>query len=81
MVELSMTYGAYEDSIHGIAAFASALVNILGHIENGSAWGRAALLLLKSFGDKPALIPIVHSSVYGTILLFTGKLTILTFLI
>jgi len=81
MVELSMTYGSCEDSIHGIAAFASALINILGNIENGSAWGRTALLLLKSFGDKPTLIPTVHSSVYGTILLFTGKLTILTFLI
>jgi predicted ATPase len=81
MVELSMRHGTCEDSIHGVAAFASALVNILGHIENGSAWGRKALLLLKSFGDKPTLIPTVHASVYGSIFMFTGKHTILTFLI
>ena len=79
MVELSMNHGTGEDSIHGIAAFASALVNILGFIDEGSAWGRTALLLLKLSGDKPTLIPPVYSVLYGSTLLFTGKYLIFSF--
>jgi predicted ATPase len=73
MVELSMTYGTSDDSIQGIAAFASALVNISGFIVEGIAWGRTALLLLKLSGDKPTLIPPVYATVYGSILVFAGK--------
>ena len=73
MVELSMKYGICEDSIHGAASFGSALVNILGCIDEGSAWGRTSLVLLKMYGDKPNLIPSVYTSGYGSTLVFTGK--------
>ena len=73
MVEISMNHGTSDDSIHGIAAFASALVNILGFIGEGIAWGRTALLLLKLSGDKPTLIPPVYAALYGSILVFSGK--------
>jgi len=73
MVELSVKFGTCEECIHGIAAFSSALVNILGYIDEGSAWGRTSLLLVKMYGDKPSLIPSVYAKVYGSTLLFTGK--------
>jgi hypothetical protein len=73
MAELSMNHGTSDDSIHGIAAFASALVNISGFIGEGIAWGRTALLLLKLSGDKPNLIPPVYAAVYGSILMFAGE--------
>ena len=73
MVELSMIHGTSDDSIHGIAAFASALVNISGFIGEGIAWGRTALRLLKLSGNKPKLIPPVYAAVYGSIFLFAGN--------
>jgi len=73
MVELSVKFGTCEECIHGIAAFSSALVNILGYIDEGSAWGRTSLLLVKMYGDKPSLIPSVYAMVYGSTLPFTGK--------
>ena len=73
MVNLSMKYGTSDDGILGVAAFASALVNISGCISEGIAWGRAALLMLKLSGDKPTLIPPVFAAVYGSILMFAGK--------
>lgn len=81
MVELSMTHGTSDDSIHGIAAFASALVNISGFIAEGISWGRTALLLLKLSGEKPTLIPPVYAAIYGSILLFAGGCFVFTILL
>jgi predicted ATPase len=81
MVELSMKHGTCEESVHGVAAFAAALKNTLGFIDEGSVWGRTALLLLKLFGDKPSLIPPVYAEVYGSDLLVAGKHAILTFFV
>ena len=73
MVELSINYGTCEESVHGVAAFASAMKHILGLIDEASTWGRTSLLLLKSFGEKPTLIPLVYAEVYGSDLLIAGK--------
>ena len=47
--------------------------HILGLIDEASTWGRTSLLLLKSFGEKPTLIPLVYAEVYGSDLLIAGK--------
>jgi predicted ATPase len=72
MMELSMNYGHCEDSVHAAVAFAMALVNILGDISEGSAWGHTAISLMNLY-NKQNLIPSVYPGIYGYVFSWTGK--------
>ena len=72
MIEMSMDYGHCEDSVFGAAAFATALVTVLGDIDEGSAWGRTTLSLMKMY-DTEILIPSIYGTLYGKVFFWKGK--------
>ncbi len=72
MLEISIKYGHCEDSVYGAAAFASALINCLGDIDDGSAWGRSALSLMKKHGQQmPG--PSIYATLFGTVFVWKGE--------
>ena len=52
--------------------FASAFINIVGDIKEGSAWARTSLSLMRMY-NKDALMPKVFLITYGMVLAFEGK--------
>jgi predicted ATPase len=72
MIEMSMNHGHCEDSVHAAAGFAGALVNTLGDIDEGSAWGHTTLSLMNMY-NKQILIPSIHAMIYGIVFQWTGE--------
>jgi hypothetical protein len=71
MIEISIKYGHCKDSLDGAAAFASSLINFLGDIDDGNAWGHSVLLLMKMYGkQEPG--PSITATLYGTVFVWKG---------
>ena len=72
MLEISIQHGHCEDSLHGVAAFASALISELGDIESASAWGHSALSLMKMY-EKQMPGPSIYARLFGTVFVWKGE--------
>ena len=72
MLEISIKYGHCNDSVYGAVAFASALITCLGDIDDASAWGRSALMLMKFYG-KTMPGPSIYATLVGTVFVWKGE--------